>query len=56
MQHNRLFFDTPIKSTEIEFVLQTKDEAHVARLVAALEAESIVVNVLSNLAHSTLNA
>ncbi len=56
VQHNRLFFDTPIKSTEIEFVLQTKDEAHVARLVAALEAESIVVNVLSNLAHSTLNA
>ena len=56
VQHNRLFFDTPIKSTEIEFVLQTKDEAHVARLVAALEAADIVVNVLSNLAHSPRGA
>lgn len=52
VQHNRLFFDTPIKNTEIEFVLQTKDEAHVGRLVEALRAEGIVVNVLSNLAHS----
>ncbi len=52
VQHNRLFFDTPIKSTEIEFVLQTKDEAHVGRLLNALRAEGIVANVLSNLAHS----
>lgn len=56
VQHNRLFFDTPLKSTEIEFVLQTKDEAHVARILTALRAEGIVVNVLSNLAHSGAGA
>ncbi len=52
VQHNRLFFDVPIKNTEIEFVLQTKDEPHVQRLLAALRAEGIIADVLSNLAHS----
>lgn len=52
VQHNRLFFDVPIKSTEIEFVLQTKDEAHVDRLLTALRAEGIIADLLSNLAHS----
>jgi threonine dehydratase len=52
VQHNRLFFDVPIKNTEIEFVLQTKDEMHVERLLAALRAEGIIADLLSNLAHS----
>lgn len=52
VQHNRLFFDVPIKNTETEFVLQTKDEAHVHRLLTALRAEGIIDDVLSNLAHS----
>ena len=41
-----------IKNTEIEFVLQTKDEMHVERLLAALRAEGIIADLLSNLAHS----
>jgi len=51
VQHNRLFFDVPIKDTEVEFVLQTKNEEHVTALVDTLRAEGIAAEILSNLAH-----
>jgi threonine dehydratase len=52
VQHNRLFFDVPIKLTEIDFVLETRDREHVARLIAALAAEGISAELLSDQAHS----
>ena len=36
VQHQRWFEDVPIKLTDIEFLLETMDEAHVVRILAAL--------------------
>ena len=41
VRHERLSFDVPIKSTQIDFVLETEGEAHLARIVAALKAADI---------------
>lgn len=52
VQHNRLFFDVPIKLTEIDFVLEVRDEAHCDRLLAALAAEGVNAQLLATHAHS----
>ncbi len=52
VQHNRLFFDVPIKLTEIEFVLEVRDAAHCDRLLAALAGEGIHAQLLAAHAHS----
>ena len=52
VQHNRLFFDVPIKLTEIEFILETRDADHVQRIIQALSAVGIAARALSDLAHS----
>ena len=52
VQHNRLFFDVPIKLTEIDFVLEVRDAAHCDRLLAALAAGGITAQLLATHAHS----
>jgi threonine dehydratase len=52
VQHNRLFFDVPIKLTEIDFVLEVRDAAHCDRLLAALAAGGISAQLLATHAHS----
>ena len=51
VQHNRLFFDVPIKLTEIDFVLEVRDAAHGERLVRTLGSEGITAQVLPTHAH-----
>jgi threonine dehydratase len=52
VQHNRLFFDVPIKLTEIDFVLEVRDAAHCDRLLAALATGGITAQLLDTHAHS----
>ncbi len=52
VQHNRLFFDVPIKLTEIDFVLEVRDAAHCDRLLAALTKEGVTAQLLATHAHS----
>lgn len=51
VQHNRLFFDVPIKLTEVDFVLEVRDAAHCDRLLATLAAEGMTAQLLSTHAH-----
>jgi len=53
VQHNRLFFDVPIKLTEIDFVLEVQDEGHAGQLIARLKAASVTAEFLSTHAHGT---
>jgi len=52
VQHNRLFFDVPIKLTEIDFVLEVRDAAHGERLLASLAKEGLTAQLLTSHAHS----
>lgn len=51
VRHERLFFDVPIKATQIDFVLATEGAAHLARIVAALRQAGIDAEPISALAH-----
>ncbi len=51
VRHERLFFDVPIKATQIDFVLSTEGAAHLARIVAALRQDGIDAEPISALAH-----
>lgn len=50
VRHERLFFDVPIKATQIDFVLATEGAAHLARIIAALRADGIDAEPISALA------
>jgi len=51
VQHNRLFFDVPIKQTEIDFVLEVRDADHGQHLLDALAAEGVSAQLLDTHAH-----
>jgi threonine dehydratase len=51
VRHERLFFDVPIKATQIDFILATEGAAHLARIIAALRQDGIDVESMSALAH-----
>jgi threonine dehydratase len=36
VHHQRTFTDLPVQTTEVEFVLQTRDRAHIAEIITAL--------------------
>ncbi len=41
VQHQRLFGTASVKSPEVEFLIETRDQAHSAAIVAALEAKGV---------------
>jgi len=43
VQHQRLFGTASVKSPEVEFLIETRDQAHSAAIVAALEAKGVRV-------------
>jgi threonine dehydratase len=43
VQHQRLFGTTSVKSPEVEFLIETRDRAHSASVIAALEAKHVRV-------------
>ena len=47
VQHQRVFGIASVKTPEVEFVIETRDKAHTAALVAALEAAGIRVALLA---------
>ena len=47
VQHQRVFGIASVKTPEVEFVIETRDKAHTAALVAQLEAAGIKVTLLA---------
>jgi threonine dehydratase len=45
VQHQRVFGTASVKSTEIEFLIETRDRAHTEALVARLEQDGVKVSV-----------
>ena len=45
--HQRMFLDIPVKNTEVDFVLETRNEAHVAEIQARLAAGGFTTRLLS---------
>jgi threonine dehydratase len=45
VQHQRVFANASVKSTEIEFLIETRDRAHTQALVALLEQNGVKVSV-----------
>ncbi len=47
VQHQRVFGIASVKTPEVEFVIETRDKAHTASMVAKLESAGIKVTLLS---------
>jgi len=45
VQHQRVFGTASVKSTEIEFLIETRDREHTDTLVALLETNGVKVSV-----------
>jgi threonine dehydratase len=45
VQHQRVFGTFSVKSTEIEFLIETRDREHTEALVASLEKDGVKVSI-----------
>jgi len=52
VDHHRWFYDVPVKLTEVEFLLETRNEAHVRDIVDGLKAAGIPIRRLSGAART----
>ena len=48
VQHQRLFYDVPVKQAEIDIIVETRNATHVQEIVDALKAAGFSSRVLSN--------
>ena len=48
VQHQRLFYDVPVKQAEIDIIVETHNASHVQEIVDALKAAGFSSRVLSN--------
>ena len=48
--HQRMFFDVPVKETDLDVVVETRSAAHAAEIVEKLEAEGLHTRLLSDVA------
>jgi threonine dehydratase len=46
VHHQRLFYDTPVKQTHIDVVVETQDRVHVGALVRVLDGEGFPTRIL----------
>ena len=46
--HQRMFYDVPVKHTDIDVVVETRNAAHAAEIVACLEAAQLPTRLLSD--------
>ena len=46
--HQRMFYDVPVKQTDIDVVVETRNAAHAAEIVACLEAAHLPTRLLSD--------
>lgn len=44
--HSRMFLDTPAKSAELDFMVETRDAHHAQEIIAAIEAQGFEVHLL----------
>ena len=50
VEHERWFYDVPLRMTEIDFLLETRDAANAGEIVAGLTDQGIPVRLLSSTA------
>tara|TARA_R110002110_G_scaffold414147_2_gene643300 strand:- start:23485 stop:24711 length:1227 start_codon:yes stop_codon:yes gene_type:complete len=50
--HQRMFFDVPVKETDLDAVVETRNAAHAAEIVEKLEAAGLPTRLLSDAAGS----
>jgi threonine dehydratase len=50
--HQRMFFDVPVKETDLDAVVETRNAAHAAEIVAKLEDAGLPTRLLSDVAGS----
>jgi threonine dehydratase len=50
MDHRRLFYDVPVKHTDVDVVVETRNAAHAAEIVDCLERAGLPSQLLSDLA------
>lgn len=50
--HQRMFFDVPVKETDLDAVIETRNTAHAAEIVEKLEAAGLPTRLLSDVAGS----
>jgi threonine dehydratase len=50
--HHRLFQDVPVTRADLDIVLETRNRAHLAEIIARIEATGITVRLLENTADS----
>ena len=50
--HQRMFFDVPVKETDLDAVVETRNAAHAAEIVAKLEDAGLPTRLLSDIAGS----
>ena len=48
--HQRMFFDVPVKETDLDAVVETRNAAHAAEIVAKLEEAGLPTRLLSDVA------
>lgn len=48
VQHQRLFYDVPVKQAEIDIIVETRNATHVQEIIDALKAAGFSSRVLSN--------
>jgi len=53
VNHQRLFFDVPLKSTEVDVTMETRDQNHVKEIQSALEKAGYPSLLLSESGLST---
>jgi threonine dehydratase len=49
--HQRLFLDVPVKSAEVDVIVETRSRAHIEEILAALAAAGIAVRLLGSNVH-----
>ena len=48
--HQRMFFDVPVKETQLDAVIETRNAAHASEIVGKLEAAGLHTRLLSDIA------
>ena len=48
VSHQRLFYDVPVKSTDVDISLETRDADHVKEVIEALESAGYPTRLLSS--------
>ena len=48
VHHQRMFYDIPVKRTDLDVVIETLDEQHVSKIMQTLDDEGYKARLLAN--------